>query len=127
MTLGKLADEAHGNRRVGEHSRRVSYRVGRGGIASAVTEVANDFQNFTAGGKHTTARAFISFDRIHEFQFLGGVFTFAGRGVNLSTTLDFSSRFEGRFGGGFFGDRLGATLCLSPIDRHNTFAITFDS
>jgi len=66
-------------------------RVGRERLARAhcgpfVPQRTKYFENLAAGRKHSSARSFVPFHRVHEFPFFGRIITLARRGINLPTS-----------------------------------------
>jgi hypothetical protein len=50
----------------------------------------DDLENLAARRKHATAGSFVLIERLHEFDFVVGVFPLASGGVDLSAPLDFA-------------------------------------
>jgi len=54
-----------------------------------VAELADDFEDFAAGGEHAAALVLVGVEGVHELDFFRRVFAFAGGRVDLAAALDF--------------------------------------
>lgn len=57
----------------------------------AVAEITDDFQNLAPCREHPTAATLVVVHRSHEFDFIGSVVAFTGRGVDLTSTFDLAT------------------------------------
>lgn len=104
-----------GEGRLGRRERDlcVSLRGGRlaAGSCSDVAQVANDFQDFAAGGKHPPIGPLVSIQGLHELDFVCRIIALASGGVDLATTRDLPP---------FHGHRnvLFTAVLLAPVDLY---------
>ncbi len=60
-----------------------------------IADAADDFEHFATSREHAAIDSLVQVESLHELDFFERVFTFTGRGVDLTTTIDLEPSFKG--------------------------------